>query len=279
VIRHTAVANEYKRLISTLGVEYSIQKTHTSKTFLEFAKRYFLGPVEITPFPFSALREMSKRGSLLASLLFETVDRAWSYRRDLDQMVQDWYGRFHHIPRRVSGSIRRNARITIEVLKYIRGLTSPGELCNNLALSEFRLPTSFDDISLMGISNILLDLYRQSLAPGKGEALGTSAWKFYLGLGLSDQDFLGEEDYTDYMASAPFRSCKKYSPDGKSFITLYEREFETPLDDPSIKADLMAGRVLKGSLFQSPIFDVFLSLASDREKAFLLSQGPVHFKM
>lgn len=68
VICHDKVASCYKELMEVLDVAVSPAKTHESKRFLEFAKRYFLNRKEISPFPLGALME-SNRYYILAETL------------------------------------------------------------------------------------------------------------------------------------------------------------------------------------------------------------------
>jgi len=57
VILNNSVANKYKEILQSLGVELSISKTLSSKYLFEFAKRWFYKGVEISPFPINALHE------------------------------------------------------------------------------------------------------------------------------------------------------------------------------------------------------------------------------
>lgn len=63
-------------------MEVSESKTHRSKYFFEFAKRYFTrnNPLdkfkEITPFPISGLKEVSKRSYLFTQFLIEQEGKA-----------------------------------------------------------------------------------------------------------------------------------------------------------------------------------------------------------
>lgn len=56
VIYDDDVALAYKELVSLLGVHVSEAKTHCSKEFFEFAKRYFYQREEISPFPIGSFR-------------------------------------------------------------------------------------------------------------------------------------------------------------------------------------------------------------------------------
>jgi len=55
VINNNIVAKAYMSILDELGVEVSPSKTHKSKNFYEFAKRYIYLGHDISPFPFNAL--------------------------------------------------------------------------------------------------------------------------------------------------------------------------------------------------------------------------------
>jgi len=65
------LAEAYKAIIRTLGVDFSPIKTHESSKLLEFAKRLILNGKEITPFPVHAARASSKFYHLLPVLYGE----------------------------------------------------------------------------------------------------------------------------------------------------------------------------------------------------------------
>lgn len=77
VIGDKEVGEMYIQVIRSLGVEISELKTHKSQNFFEFAKRMFIKGQEITPFPFSALKECSKRYYRLVNLFMEQVGRGY----------------------------------------------------------------------------------------------------------------------------------------------------------------------------------------------------------
>jgi len=69
VIFHDGVAESYKKLISTLGMPYSPEKTHTSSDVFEFAKRWFYKGTEITGFSIGGLLSTYGRYPLLHNFL------------------------------------------------------------------------------------------------------------------------------------------------------------------------------------------------------------------
>lgn len=67
-------------VLTELGVEISPSKTHRCKNLFEFAKRYFYRGsskqfYEVTPFPISALHELSQRSYLLTNLMMEVEQK------------------------------------------------------------------------------------------------------------------------------------------------------------------------------------------------------------
>jgi len=72
------VASEYKSLISTLGMPYSEEKTHTSKDGFEFAKRWFFRGEEVTGFAVSGLLSVWKSYPLLINFLDNQSSHGWT---------------------------------------------------------------------------------------------------------------------------------------------------------------------------------------------------------
>lgn len=67
LIGDPALAELYMSSLTSLGVEFSSQKTYVSEHFGEFAKRYLFEGSEVTPFPVSAVLEGRGDVSLLVS--------------------------------------------------------------------------------------------------------------------------------------------------------------------------------------------------------------------
>lgn len=67
VIRGDDVAQAYKEIMQSLGVDISEAKTHVSEDTFEFAKRWFHKGVEISPFPVHGIVETKGSYDLLAT--------------------------------------------------------------------------------------------------------------------------------------------------------------------------------------------------------------------
>jgi hypothetical protein len=77
VIGDDSVAEQYKKLLITLGMDYSPEKTHTSPNVFEFAKRWFLNEEEITGFSVSGLQSVWKSYPLLHNFLCNQKSHGW----------------------------------------------------------------------------------------------------------------------------------------------------------------------------------------------------------
>lgn len=126
VLTDSRVGDLYIDLISSLGVEVSPLKTHRSRNFFEFAKRYFnLGKdsksfMEFTPFPVSALKESGRRSYLLTQLLLECQNKGWCV-TSIPSAVSEYY-------RIVQRHRARNCKVLLDksvvceaITKVIRG--------------------------------------------------------------------------------------------------------------------------------------------------------------
>jgi len=100
VIGHRLVALEYCRLIRTLGVNWSKEKTHVSPHFYEFAKRLHWCGFDISPFPIAGL--WSERNRLVGQIqVFDNaISKGWFSIPELLENCDEYF-RFLSIPRRL----------------------------------------------------------------------------------------------------------------------------------------------------------------------------------
>lgn len=73
VIKNNKVANKYKMIMSRLGVDISVAKTHVSKDTYEFAKRWIKGNVELTGLPMRGLTSHFENPFIVYQVLFDWV--------------------------------------------------------------------------------------------------------------------------------------------------------------------------------------------------------------
>nr|WEA82906.1 RNA-dependent RNA polymerase [Armillaria borealis mitovirus 1] len=76
------VAEAYKKLISTLGMPYSPEKTHSCTYMFEFAKRWFYKGEEITGFSIGGLLSVYKSYPQLANFLDNQATHGWTLAKE-----------------------------------------------------------------------------------------------------------------------------------------------------------------------------------------------------
>jgi hypothetical protein len=77
VIGNQTVALEYCRLIRTLGIHWSKEKTHISPYFFEFAKRLHWNGYDMSPFPISGLWSERNRVTGQIQVLDNACSKGW----------------------------------------------------------------------------------------------------------------------------------------------------------------------------------------------------------
>jgi len=122
------LAEEYRKIIRSLGVDVSPIKSHSSDKLFEFAKRLVLNGQEITPFPISALAECGKQFHLLANLHLEEVNRGWVWKSGISPSIHNYYQRVLQMSATYSRKSSERAYRTVLMLKYIRGKFTAVEL-------------------------------------------------------------------------------------------------------------------------------------------------------
>jgi hypothetical protein len=83
VIHNDLVAEEYRRILFSLGVNISVTKTHVSHNTFEFAKRWVHKGQEISPFPIHGLLSTARSWPNLVELLYSEVPKR-GYKSILD---------------------------------------------------------------------------------------------------------------------------------------------------------------------------------------------------
>lgn len=111
----------YLSTISMLGLEYSPMKTHISENFYEFAKRVFMDGKEISPFPYSALKECGKSFVDLTTLLFELSKKNWSSGRGISSSVSLYFSSVRNVRRSYSHKIEKQSELCEGVLQVVHG--------------------------------------------------------------------------------------------------------------------------------------------------------------
>jgi hypothetical protein len=91
VIGDHLIAKEYCRLIRTLGVHWSKEKTHVSSHFFEFAKRIHWCGHDISPFPIAGL--WSERNRLVGQIqvLDNAISKGWFSASDCIESLDEYF--------------------------------------------------------------------------------------------------------------------------------------------------------------------------------------------
>lgn len=132
LIGDDALAEVYLSVMEGLGVEVSIQKTHQSSTFAEFAKRLFYKGEEISPFPLSALKESARRYYQLVNLLMECENKGW-VTDNVPLCTSEFYGFVHNRPSKFRRKIESKAIGCRGILRCMQNPSLASEILPDLA--------------------------------------------------------------------------------------------------------------------------------------------------
>lgn len=169
----------YIAMITRLGVTFSPNKTHESTKLFEFAKRLFLNGQEITPFPISAIKEVSKRYYLLVNLLIELETRGWKPIEGIPQAINSFYKLVIKKNSKFSAILRDKSYISELIMKVIRGTETADRALNTLIgyFSYSIRPLTLEE-SLGILSSVAVETFADSNPcnrNGKGYPLGKLA--------------------------------------------------------------------------------------------------------
>jgi hypothetical protein len=201
VIGNKEVAEEYLRIISDLGVEVSETKTHISNHTYEFAKRWIHKGEEITPFPYSALKESSKRYYSLINVLLEATTRGWNLSTSIPDTIASFYTYVVQRPSRFRKSLEEPVRISECIMKIMKELHPASELNNLARQMGFHIRQLSEEECTNILSNIAVECFAESNPENqtkedkdKAKPLGALAESLLL--------YLTSDDFTN--AIAPF---------------------------------------------------------------------------
>lgn len=90
VIADKDIAMEYREILTDLGVEVSVQKTHTSEHTYEFAKRWIHKGSEISPYPVGGWREVCNRYNLSVNFLQTLSAKGWVPSKGIVSVISGW---------------------------------------------------------------------------------------------------------------------------------------------------------------------------------------------
>jgi len=90
VIADRAVAKLYMKTMSSIGVEFSLQKSHISPYLYEFAKRITHMGIEVTPFPLGALWSVRTSPAMMLSVLNNEAFRGWEFPKGIPDACSEF---------------------------------------------------------------------------------------------------------------------------------------------------------------------------------------------
>jgi len=176
VIGSKDLAKRYKEIMSSLGVDISAVKSHSSDKLFEFAKRLFLDGQEITPFPLSSLPETSKKFYLLANTLKEEMRKGWTWVCGIDQSVGLFYTDIMQRSSSYSKKTEERAFITLVMMDFIKGRITADDLISQIIGRVRDLKEHKDQEAVQSLKGMDLDLSMYDLLMDKdpfGDEKGT----------------------------------------------------------------------------------------------------------
>lgn len=156
------LAQLYKSTITGLGVEFSSQKTYTSRHFSEFAKRLQFKGDEISPFPISGLNEVSNKYYLFNNFINETINKGWIPIDGAPACVASYLGIVQSLPSSVRKKIKDKAQVSYNVMLAIRNPDDAGRLISEAFRILGYSITVSTFVALNVLENIAVDLYAQN---------------------------------------------------------------------------------------------------------------------
>lgn len=115
----------YKEVMSSLGVNISLDKSHISLHFFEFAKRIFWNGEEMTPFPVAALWETRKDHKVIQTLSHERK-RNWEFSDGIPSSITRLY-EYLGFPRRFRSKRETKYLSIFSITEYLNGALTAQE--------------------------------------------------------------------------------------------------------------------------------------------------------
>jgi hypothetical protein len=172
------LAIKYKDTITLLGVDISDIKSHVSPKLYEFAKRLVFNGVEITPFPFSAIKESSKKFYLLTNLLVEESRKGWKWELGIPSTVSLFYKLVLRSGSRHAAGIRDKAFLVELTMQIVRGTISASSGLKTIARQfDIRFPDVTERESMIFLTSVIYEnfLRKEPFNYNKGKPLGQLA--------------------------------------------------------------------------------------------------------
>jgi hypothetical protein len=183
VIADVSLANKYMEVMSSLGIEISIPKSHISCHSYEFAKRFVWDGIEISPLSFVSLYENRKNVALLLSSYLHEVSRGWCFNVTPPEALSTLSRMTRRIPERLVRKLAQSFDLCLHVMKAFR----PGPFGSAIEISQFlakRYPQLIEICLLRSIPfhQVALNLMKSTVLCAFGRSASLRNDKIDLGL-------------------------------------------------------------------------------------------------
>lgn len=228
VIGDERLATLYIEVMTELGVEINMAKTHKSKYFCEFAKRLILHGEEITPFPISSLKESQKYYYTLVALFVDLETKGYKCIDGIVASVDSYYEFLRPISSKTRAKWREKAYFCEHMMKIMRGTISANEGINSLIRQFGYQIRELSEEECEGIlSNIAVEAFADSNPENRSSQktnapVGVFALMIQMNLECLKYEPLWCFD-KDFSCIPLFSSSKKLMNDAK---TLTERAYQ-----------------------------------------------------
>jgi len=118
-------------ILTEIGVEISSSKTHISKNFVEFAKRFFIKEGEISPVSNKGINEHSKNFSALIEFMYISAGRGVKFSLPLLDCAFSYYCSRYTVRSKDKPRIYRRMYEAQLLYKVRTGLINPITLVNH----------------------------------------------------------------------------------------------------------------------------------------------------
>jgi len=215
VIKHNDLAKKYMEVITSLGVEFSLQKTYVSPHSYEFAKRFVADGVEVSPFPIGGLWEVRKSSDYQMALLSEESRKGWEFSLEIPSMLGELYALLR-LPSRVIAKRKERMFIAYQLMVGMSGRVTAESALKPILVKHFPAILKILEDGGRDLETVSLNILKSiSMIAFSNSAEQTKTSKFQVGSILSQIVTLFElfpsveSGPSDIIDSLPFPSIQK----------------------------------------------------------------------
>jgi hypothetical protein len=194
-------------MLKLIGVDFSQEKTHISKTTYEFAKRFVKNGIELTPFPLTSLFSSKGRPEMIYSLILEEQRKGWFP----NQVALDAYCRwleFGKFPRKFRKKSREELLPTHQMMMALQGRITEDEAIRPIVQKYYpNIESKFDEAIQEGrnpflgmLQSICLQCFAESNEDDGKTSLGALALELVI---LSTSLDIHPDEQSELIQSLP----------------------------------------------------------------------------